>query len=181
MKNIFGTSIFVVALLMSACIFDGKPDPEPVPDSDEIVMQGDRMPAFTVSDSGDGTFDSASLSGKRVCLFFFTVACPHCRASLPLVDETWRIIQGIEGVELLIINRGESLSKVAGHWEQDGLTAEFFLDPDQQTFLKFARKWVPRMYIIDANGVVETVFVGRPAERYSGPEAFADAIAGTGS
>ena len=67
----------------------------------------------------------------------------------------WEKVSNDDNYRLIIVNRGESMDTVDEYFSSNGVTMPYYLDQLKETYNKFAEKYVPRVYIVDENGIVE--------------------------
>lgn len=119
------------------------------------ILVGDKIPEFTLTGSDGKQLTSAELSGKRSLIYFFITSCGDCKKVTPVMQGLWEKIRNDDNYQLVMVNRGESMDTVAEYFLSNGITAPYYLDQLKETYNKFAEKFVPRVYIVDENGVVE--------------------------
>jgi peroxiredoxin len=140
-----------------SCIKEGDDIPDEVIN---YVGVGDVVPAFTVSDDKGGTFSSSAFVGKRSLLLLFVSSCGDCRKVLPVINnEVWLWMKDSPGYQLITIARDEPAQEVAGHWLDNKYTMPAFLDPGRKVFSLFANQTIPRLYIINEEGIIEWMAV----------------------
>ena len=119
-------------------------------ESTTLVKAGDKAPDFTV-EMFDGTKTSlAELKGKVVLLNF------------------WAIIDRFAGRNFVFlpISRGEKREDVAAFREKMGYTFPMGLDPSQAIYDRYASNYIPRNFLIGADGKVMLATVGYDAEEF---------------
>jgi peroxiredoxin len=149
----------IIAPVVS-CIKEGDDIPDEVIN---YVEAGDAVPVFTVSDDKGGTFSSSGFAGKRSLLLLFVSSCGDCRKVLPVLNnEVWPRIKDNPDYQLITISRDEPAQEVAGHWAENTYTMPVYLDPGRKVFSLFANRTIPRLYIINEEGIVEWMAVEKP-------------------
>ena len=135
-------------------------------ESTTLVKAGDKAPDFTV-ELFDGTKTSlAELKGKVVLLNFWATWCPPCRQELTRVQKD--IIDRFAGRNFVFlpISRGEKREDVAAFREKMGYTFPMGLDPSQAIYDRYASNYIPRNFLIGADGKVMLATVGYDAEEF---------------
>ena len=153
--------IAVIALLPSG---DGAAAPDRNPDSEieaaTLVKAGDQAPDFTVEMFDGSRVTLADLRGKVVLLNFWATWCPPCREELMHVQT--ELIDRFAGrpFVFLPVSRGESRETVAAFREKTGYEFPMGLDSTQSVYKRYAANYIPRNFLIDADGRVVSATVG---------------------
>ena len=153
--------IAVIALLPSG---DGAAAPDRNPDSEieaaTLVKAGDQAPDFTVEMFDGSRVTLADLRGKVVLLNFWATWCPPCREELTHVQT--ELIDRFAGrpFVFLPVSRGESRESVAAFREKTGYEFPMGLDSTQSVYKRYAANYIPRNFLIDADGRVVSATVG---------------------
>ena len=108
----------------------------------------------------------AKNKGKVVMLNFFATWCPPCRQELTRVQKD--IIDRFAGRNFVFlpISRGEKREDVAAFREKTGYTFPMGLDPSQAIYDRYASNYIPRNFLIGADGKVVLATVGYDAEEF---------------
>lgn len=118
-----------------------------------LIHAGDMAPDFTVEMLDGGKVTLSELQGKPTLLIFWATWCPPCRLELSKLQE--HIIDRYgDKINVLPISRGEERAKVEGYISKMGYTFAVGLDGDQSIYNKYATNYIPRCFVIDANGKV---------------------------
>ena len=153
--------IAVIALLPSG---DGAAAPDRNPDSEieaaTLVKAGDQAPDFTVEMFDGSRVTLADLRGKVVLLNFWATWCPPCREELTHVQT--ELIDRFAGrpFVFLPVSRGESRETVAAFREKTGYEFPMGLDSTQSVYNRYAANYIPRNFLLDADGRVVSATVG---------------------
>jgi peroxiredoxin len=147
----------VILALFVSCIKEGDDIPGEVIN---YVGVGDVVPVFTVEDDKGGMFSSSGFAGKRSLLLLFVSSCGDCQKVLPILNnEVWPWVKENPGYQLITISRDEPAQEVAGHWSDNHYTMPAYLDPGRKVFSLFANQTIPRLYIINKEGIIEWMAV----------------------
>ena len=143
---------------------DGAAAPDRNPDSEieaaTLVKAGDQAPDFTVEMFDGSRVTLADLRGKVVLLNFWATWCPPCREELTHVQT--ELIDRFAGrpFVFLPVSRGESRETVAAFREKTGYEFPMGLDSTQSVYKRYAANYIPRNFLIDADGRVVSATVG---------------------
>lgn len=138
----------VLALLLISCTEVGNGNDKII----NYVGVGDRVPPFTVT-NGDNTLASPSdFTGNTTILVFFHTACPDGEREMPKVQEAWEELKDLPDCRAAAIGRGQTNADLDEKWIYGDIPR--FGDPDSKIFNKFANLRIPRLYIVDSQGVI---------------------------
>lgn len=123
-----------------------------------VVVEGNVAPDFTATTLEGETITLSSLQGGVVLLIFFTHTCPDCKA---LFDDLAQKQSEIEtlGVRLLAVSRGGSKAEIETYMAKNGCSFDAVADTEAQIYRLYATAYVPRCYLINRSGVVDTATV----------------------
>lgn len=105
-------------------------------------------PDFSLKDLQGKTFRLSKHSGKPVLLFFGTTWCPACRAEIPAYKEIYATYSP-KGLEVVYINIGESVKRVARFAKTNSLPYTVLLDEDENVANNYRIIGVPTLILID--------------------------------
>lgn len=118
-----------------------------------LINAGDMAPDFTAEMLDGSTVTLSALQGKPTLLIFWATWCPPCRLELSKLQE--HIIDPYgDRINVLPLSRGEERSVVEEYISRMGYTYAVGLDSDQSIYNKYATNYIPRCFVIDANGKV---------------------------
>jgi peroxiredoxin len=130
------------------------------PDEDALTAAGDTPPDLETETTEGHKVRLSNLRGKVVVLNLFAGSCGYCRAELPrLQKEVWEPLRG-KGVVVLAIGRQHNIEELRGFQKEHGLTFLFGEDRDRAIFDMYAKRGVPRDYVIDRDGKIAYQSVG---------------------
>ena len=118
-----------------------------------LINAGDVAPDFTVEMLDGSKVTLSALQGKPTLLIFWATWCPPCRLELSKLQE--HIIDRYgDKINVLPISRGEERATVEDYISNMGYTFAIGLDGDQSIYNNYATNYIPRCFVIDANGKV---------------------------
>lgn len=130
---------------------------------DDVVHVGDRVPAFSVTLSTGEPFTSDDLTGKDALLVFFNTGCTDCRRELPLIDSLYR--EYGTRYQFLAIGRAQDHSEAASFWQTEGMVLPYAPESDRTVYHLFARIGIPRIYVINQEGIITAAFCEKATRR----------------
>lgn len=131
-----------------------------------LAKEGTAAPDFTV-EMLDGSFVRLSdLRGKVVLLNFWATWCPPCRQELARVQTD--IVDRFSGEEFVFlpVSRGEQRADVERFLSAQGYAFPVGLDPEQRIYDLYASNFIPRNFLIDADGKILLASVGYEPEEF---------------
>lgn len=122
------------------------------------LAQGDKAPAFSLSDADGTTVKLADFKGRKVIVYFYPAAStPGCttqacdfRDSLAQLDEAGLDVVGISP------DKPEKLAKFR---DAEGLTFPLLSDPDKKVLTAWGAFGEKKMYGKTVQGVIRSTFV----------------------
>ena len=118
-----------------------------------LINAGDMAPDFTVKMLDGSEVTLSKLQGKPTLLIFWATWCPPCRVELSKL-QGYIIDRYGDSINVLPISRGEERAKVDEYITKMGYTFAVGLDGDQSIYQKYATNYIPRCFVIDAEGKV---------------------------
>lgn len=129
----------------------------------EYVRVGQGIPSFSVTLSDGKKFVSKEWRGKPCVIVFFNTKCGDCQRELPEVQDVYNEFR--EQASFVCISRNETADKVRAYWSAQGLSIPYSPQTDRKVFSLFAEVGIPRVYVVDASGIVRHVFVEKVSAR----------------
>ena len=108
---------------------------------------------FTLLDLENKEASLSNLKGRSIVLFFWTTWCPFCRKELKELNGMYADLKR-DGIELLAIDIGESLDKVANFVKTNKFVFRVLLDKDMAVAESYGILGVPTYVLIDKKGHV---------------------------
>lgn len=155
MVNISKFCIIIVAI--AAFTFTGCNELviEDLPTYEEssLVNEGDNAPLFSAT-LLDGTAVSlADYRGEYMMLILFSHTCPDCKT---LLDD---LHSGDMAMTVLAVGRDATTTQLQEYCSKNGYTVDMIADNNRAIFNLYATTYVPRVYIIDPQGVIEKMYI----------------------
>lgn len=135
-------------------------------DTTTLVKVGQTAPDFTVTMFDGNKITLSKLKGKVVVLNFWATWCPPCRAELKRVQAD--IVDHFAGKDFVFlpISRGEEHKTVADFREKNGYTFAMGLDPTESIFKLYAKRGIPRNFVIGKDGKIVEIEIGYSASEF---------------
>jgi len=121
-------------------------------ESFDVVTKGDNAPGFTVKTINKKTICLDDLEGKYVLVNFFATWCKPCMEEMPLMEK--HIQQRLAGEDLVVIaiGREHNINELELFNERKKFTFHIAADPKRSIYKLYARKYIPRNYLIGPSG-----------------------------
>ena len=119
-----------------------------------LIQTGQYIPSFNIVDLNGKQYTKKSIHGKTVIFIFFTTWCGACLDELKYFEnKVWKHIDKSKLI-LLSIGRKHNKKELIEYRKKHGLTLPMAVDIKGKTYYRFAKKMVPRIYLIDKNGKI---------------------------
>ncbi len=119
---------------------------------------GGPAPAFTLSSTDGSQVSLAGLAGKPVVINFWATYCPPCRAEMPLLQKR---AGPQSGVQLVLVNEGESGQAARDYLDALGLHNPSLLDSDLGVGHAFGAIALPTTVFVRADGTIAARHIGQ--------------------
>jgi len=125
---------------------------QPVPETDWVTLDGQK-------------FDTRNLRGKVILINFFATWCGPCLEEMPHLQKD--VFQKIKDKSFVMVSVGREHNEadLKEFRKKRQLTIPIAADPERKIFGRFATQYIPRNYIIAADGKIAFQSVG-----YTEPE-----------
>ena len=124
--------------------------------------EGGRAPAFTLTSTAGARVSLAGLSGKPVVINFWATYCPPCRVEMPLLQ---RRAGAGSGVQLVLIDEGDSRESARAFLEAAGIQQDALLDSDLSVGRSYGAVALPITVFIRADGTIAGKQIGQLDDR----------------
>ena len=129
-----------------------------------VDLTGKEAPDFTLSDLAGAPVTLSKLRGRPVLLDFWASWCGPCRMELPHVQEL-HTEYADKGLQIVAVSVDAAVDDAKKAVEEDKLTFPvLWADPSsaemQQATAAYGVSSIPRLLLIDANGIVQADLTG---------------------
>ena len=141
----------IAALLMIAALTAGS--------LSRAAEGPEKVSDFTLKDIEGKAVSLNDFQGKRVLINFWATWCGPCLDEMSVfrqVEDQWRK----KGLVVLLINMGESASRVRGYVKRYALSFPVLLDPNTELFVKLDVRTLPTSLLVDSDGTIVARKVG---------------------
>jgi peroxiredoxin len=122
----------------------------PVTDPDLI---GKPAPDFTLKDVDGRELALKDLRGKTVLLNFWATWCAPCREEMPQLKALYDEFKD-KGLEVIAIDYSESAEIARKYFDEHKYTFRSLLDPGRAADNKYGAGGIPKVVLIDKDGIV---------------------------
>lgn len=120
-----------------------------------LVKLNQPVPEFSFKDETGKTISISDYKGKTVLITFFATWCGPCRKELPLVQsDIYNEYKDNPNFKLLIFGREHNLQEVSDFKKSQGFSMPFYADKERLVYSLFASKYIPRNFLINAEGKI---------------------------
>lgn len=127
------------------------------------LEKGDSIPDFTIIDANGRIFHSRQTEQFPTVLVFFHTSCRDCQTELPIIQEIKETYP--HPIRLICISRAEDDASIRSFWKQNRLSLRYSAQQDKRIFQLFARKTIPRIYIVSSQGIITSHYKGKVSKR----------------
>ncbi len=115
-------------------------------------------PDFRLAKLDGGVLRLSELKGKAVIVNFWATWCGPCKKEMPLFSAAYAKAGG--ALEIVAVNVKESADVARPFRDEWGLAFPVVLDSDGRVAQQYVVNGLPVSYFIDANGVVQDLWIG---------------------
>jgi peroxiredoxin len=131
------------------------PESEPQPD-----LVGKPAPEFNLKDVDGREVALKELRGKTVLLDFWATWCEPCRKDVPEIKALYEEFKD-QGLVVVCIDFSEPAETARKYFADEKLPFTNLLDPNKETFKKYGAGGIPKVVLIDGDGMVRYFQQGR--------------------
>ena len=170
MKRLIYICIAIFALLTNnSCINEDIPQPI------ERVKIGQQLPDFSVI-MNNGEIVTGEMLRERVSvIIFFHTSCPDCQQLLPQIEPLYDEYTSRD-VAFTLISREEEEASIAEFWRDHNLNMPYSAQNNRAVNELFASSLIPRVYVSDSDGTVQSIFTDNPVPTYNEIKAILDSL-----
>jgi peroxiredoxin len=117
------------------------------------AQANDMAPDFTLTGVDGQTVCLKDYQGRGIILFFFTTWCPHCQDKFPMLINEYEAIKK-DGLDLLVIDVGESEVKVKSYAQKQNAPFAVLLDSNMDVAKAYGVMGVPSFFLINKEGKI---------------------------
>jgi len=120
-----------------------------------FVKLSDQVPNFEFEKSPGKTINITELKGKTLLITFFATWCGPCRKELPHIQsEIYNKYKKNPDFEVIILGREHNWDEVNKFKETNKFSMPFYPDPERKVYSKFAGQYIPRNFVVSAEGKI---------------------------
>ena len=150
--------VFFLCISLSACITEDEEM-----ESGNNLEVGDRIPSFSVVMNDGSRVEDEDLLGEVSLIVFLNTACKDCQQELPVIQ---RFYEAFSQYPLLCISREEGEASVSAYWQKQEFTMPYSAQQDRRVYQLFASHTIPRIYVVDEEGIIRAIFTDNPLASY---------------
>lgn len=130
-------------------------------DGAENELVGSVCPEFSLPNIFGEKIQSKAMRGKVVIINFWEHWCPPCKKELPLLEELFQSVFEEEVQVLTITTDEEQALRVV---DENGYSFPVLIDADAGLAKQLGVHSVPRIVVLDTQGVLRAVYIGYHAD-----------------
>ena len=152
MKFVIIGIIVSIAAIGGFLIFSGDKTENSQESNESASSAKDKAPDFLLQDYAGNEVALADFAGKNIIVNSWAVWCPFCVKELKDFAELKRELG--DKIDIIAIDRAESLGKVKGYTDDLGVTDDmvFLLDPDDSFYRSIGGFSMPETLFVDGEG-----------------------------
>ena len=134
-------------------------------DNSTLTKVGDAVPQFSIQTLDGQTLTPENMKGRVVLINFFATWCGPCNEEMPHLQKLSQEITDKRFV-MVSVGREHQPDEVKKFAQDKKLSFSFAADPKRDVYKLFATQFIPRNYVIDANGKIVFQSVGFTEEEF---------------
>ncbi len=124
------------------------------------MKKGQQVPEFVIDQNGH-SFNISDYKGSVVLINFFATWCGPCLKEMPFLQkDVWEKYKDKSNFKMLAIGRGHSFDEGSAFRKNRNMGFPMYGDKEKSVYSKFATGFIPRNYIVDAEGKIVYASVG---------------------
>ena len=127
--------------------------------SSQAPQVGKLAPDFQLPNLEGQSISLSDFRGNPVLINFWASWCYPCIYEMPFIQEVYEEWSG-QGLVVLAINKGESLSTVNDFLQSGNFSFPVLLDINQYVALEYNAWSIPTTFFIDKDGIIQAIKVG---------------------
>ncbi len=153
--------IVLFLLFFSVTCLWAQNDEKQAAEKANIVKVGQVVPNFSFAGASGEKIPFSKYKGKVSVIVFFATWCGPCRMELPHIEkEIWNKYRDNKNFALFIFGREHSQVEVDRFKNDNHYSMPFYADPKRGVYSKFAKNYIPRIYLVNSNGKVTFATMG---------------------
>lgn len=115
---------------------------------------GDVLPVFSVEMNDGSVVSNQTLLGVPAVIVFFNTGCTDCQRELPVIEQLYQT--GV--IRVVCISRAQKKEEIEHYWQAHEFTMPYSPQPDRKVYELFATERIPRIYLINSQGIITTLW-----------------------
>lgn len=160
-------TLLAAALLGLACAAGLFAAADPTPEESTLTKEGQEAPAFEATTLDGKQFNLREQRGKVVLVNFFATWCGPCMQEMPRLETDIRQKYKDKNFMMISIGREHSPAELAEFLKKHAFTFAIAPDPKREIYKLYASQYIPRNYVINAEGKIAFQSVGYNPEEFA--------------
>jgi thiol-disulfide isomerase/thioredoxin len=149
-----GLKLLPLLILLALPLFYGCSDS----DKTSKASAPRSAPEFTLEDVAGNMVSLSELKGKVVLLDFWATWCPPCRESIPHLAKTYNHYKD-QGLEVVGVSLDTNIDDLKDYVISKKIPYKVVIG-NQQVKVAYGVSSIPRMFLVDRNGVISADYLG---------------------
>ena len=155
MKNII--LITLMAIFTTTALAQNNAEDPDLQYGTELLKSGTPAPDFSLNDISGKPIKMSALRGRQVVLTFWASWCPDCRAEVPLLKDM-EAASDPRRIVFVSVSFDRTFEAFKAYANEQNMGGILLYDPagkkDSSVGAAYHIKWIPSLYLIDAEGKV---------------------------